>query len=88
MIPHGYEVDNAKQKERIIQPVNIYIPPSFEEVTEQEFEYLMGNLNVRRDAFCDGEYYYAEGRRYRIGVHTTSGRWYVDNEFFPKANRV
>lgn len=79
--------------------MNIHIPPSFEEVIESEFENLTGNLNVQRLALADGEFYYIDnyyaadkhypvGRPARVGLHTTSGQWYVDSEFFPKAKPV
>ena len=70
--------------------MNILIPDYYAEVTRQEFEHLIGNLDYRRDGYADGEYYFVlapplcDGR---IGLHLTAGdKYFVNPEFFKKSS--
>lgn len=74
--------------------MEITVPQSFVEVEAREFEYLFGNLDYTRDAYCGGECYRAtgyqeNGRPKNIGVHLTKGdRYLIDPEFFLPGDRL
>lgn len=48
-------------------------PDGFEEVSKADFDWLFGNLDFEREAFCGGEYYHAKGYVYTVQERYADG---------------
>lgn len=53
--------------------MNLFLPPDWPKVTEEEFWQLMGRVNWERDAYGNGEYFNAIGYEEWYPQEYTSG---------------
>lgn len=79
--------------------MELHIPDSYVEIDRQQFLNLLDGMNWEREAYSNGENFYARGREWRmeqrngmmemvklrVAIHTADDRHYIDPTFFKPA---